>query len=405
MSGKRLPARSARFALAAFFSPPTPKESVIMVRFIQRCCAFAGLLLASLLPAVVVARADEPTAETKAAAEQYAGLRSEWDATNKQIDQVVQDFAAASAEQRIALRTQYASLVEKANGLLPKLRVAGIAAYKIAPNEDRELTRLLVGIVANDVRSDRYDAAMELASLLIENGCEEKAIYGQAGAATYCRDQFDLAEQYLKTAQDAGVLPEDGEFFLSDLAEAKKRWEQEQATREAEAKADDLPRVLLKTSKGDLTIELYENEAPQAVANFISLVEQGFYNGLTFHRVLPGFMAQGGCPEGTGTGGPGYKIYCECQKENHRNHFRGSLSMAHAGPNTGGSQFFLTFRRTAHLDGRHTVFGRVIEGLPVLEKLQRIDPSARGTNTTPDKIVEAKVLRKRDHEYQPTKVK
>jgi cyclophilin family peptidyl-prolyl cis-trans isomerase len=125
---------------------------------------------------------------------------------------------------------------------------------------------------------------------------------------------------------------------------------------------------------------------------------------LTFHRVLPGFMAQGGCPTGTGGGGPGYRIYCECEKPEHRNHFRGVLSMAHAGRNTGGSQFFLTFRRTSHLDGGHTVFGRVVEGLELLEDLQRIDPQ-RPQGVQPDKIVEAKVVRKRDHKYEPNRVR
>ena len=137
--------------------------------------------------------------------------------------------------------------------------------------------------------------------------------------------------------------------------------------------------------------------------NFVVQARDGFYDGLTFHRVLPGFMAQAGCPNGTGTGGPGYQIPCECQQENHRDHFRGTLSMAHAGKDTGGSQFFLTFRRTAHLDGRHTVFGRVIDGLDVLAKLQRRDPQRPG-QPEPDTIVKAEVLRKRDHEYVPTKV-
>ncbi|MHC4403606.1 MAG: peptidylprolyl isomerase [Planctomycetota bacterium] len=164
-----------------------------------------------------------------------------------------------------------------------------------------------------------------------------------------------------------------------------------------------MPRVLLKTSKGDVVVELLENEAPQAVANFVSLVESGFYDGLAFHRVLPGFMAQGGCPKGDGTGGPGYNIYCECHAANHRKHFRGSLSMAHAGRDTGGSQFFLTFLPTSHLNGRHTVFGRVIKGFEVLEKLQRRSPSDPGPKPA-DKIVKAQVLRKRDHAYEPTKV-
>ena len=149
---------------------------------------------------------------------------------------------------------------------------------------------------------------------------------------------------------------------------------------------------------------MYENEAPQAVGNFVSLVEKGFYDGLTFHRVLPGFMAQGGCPDGNGAGGPGYDIYCECHQDNHRKHFRGSLSMAHAGRDTGGSQFFLTFLRTPHLDGRHTVFGRVIDGMDVLAKLQRRDPSNPNAEK-PDRIIKAEVIRKRDHVYAPTKVR
>ena len=112
----------------------------------------------------------------------------------------------------------------------------------------------------------------------------------------------------------------------------------------------------MKTSEGDIEIELFENEAPNTVLNFITLVDKGFYNGLKFHRVLPGFMAQGGDPKGDGTGGPGYTIPCECYQPDHRLHFRGSLSMAHAGRDTGGSQFFLTFVPTQHLDGMHTGF-------------------------------------------------
>jgi cyclophilin family peptidyl-prolyl cis-trans isomerase len=115
-------------------------------------------------------------------------------------------------------------------------------------------------------------------------------------------------------------------------------------------------------------------------------------------------MAQGGDPTGTGSGGPGYEIYCECEKPGARQHFRGTLSMAHAGKDTGGSQFFLTFRPTTHLNGRHTAFGRVIEGMDVLAKLHRIDPD-RPASAKPDKIVKAEVVRKRDHQYEPTKVK
>jgi cyclophilin family peptidyl-prolyl cis-trans isomerase len=338
------------------------------------------------------------------AAAQYASVRAEWDVINAELDDIVARFRAAPVSEREGIRKQYTAAVAKANDKLPQLRAAGIAAYRQTPNRDPELYRLLVGIVANDVRHDRYEDAMELGRLLIDNGCPEKGIYGEAGIAAYCLDDFELAERYLQVAKEADALPEDGMVYVTDVALAKKLWGKERELRQQQAAPNDLPQVKLQTTKGDILIELYENEAPQTVANFVSLVEKGFYNGLTFHRVLPGFMAQGGCPTGDGTGGPGYHIYCECTAKNHRNHFRGTLSMAHAGRNTGGSQFFLTFRRTPHLDGQHTVFGRVVEGLDVLAKLQRRDPEAQG-QPQPDRITAATVVRKRDHAYTPTKVK
>lgn len=128
-----------------------------------------------------------------------------------------------------------------------------------------------------------------------------------------------------------------------------------------ELSADELAKLQyakITTNKGDIWIKLLPEEAPNTVANFAHLSESGFYNDLNFHRVIPGFMAQGGCPTGTGTGGPDWAIPCET-KTNVTKHRRGALSMAHAGPNTGGSQFFITFVATPHLDGVHTVFGAI----------------------------------------------
>jgi len=132
----------------------------------------------------------------------------------------------------------------------------------------------------------------------------------------------------------------------------------------------------ISTSKGDIWIKLYPEEAPNTVANFAHLGNTGFYDNLTFHRVIPGFMAQGGCPTGTGTGGPDWAIACETAS-NTSLHRRGTLSMAHAGPNTGGSQFFITFVPTPHLDGVHTVFGAIEEddeaSFAVLDAIQGED--------------------------------
>jgi peptidyl-prolyl cis-trans isomerase B (cyclophilin B) len=111
---------------------------------------------------------------------------------------------------------------------------------------------------------------------------------------------------------------------------------------------------------GEVILELFDKEAPNTVANFEKLIKEGFYNGLVFHRVIPGFVAQGGCPQGTGTGGPGYNINCEINPNKHE---RGSLAMAHAGRNTGGSQFYICYQPQPHLDGQHTVFGKIIKGM------------------------------------------
>ena len=127
----------------------------------------------------------------------------------------------------------------------------------------------------------------------------------------------------------------------------------------------------IKTSKGVMTFELYDDDAPIAVANFKKLISEGFYDGLAFHRVIPNFMIQGGCPNGTGAGGPGYTINCEL-KGSKQYHDRGVMSMAHRGLNTGGSQFFICHARanTQHLDGVHTCFGKIIDGLDIIDDIR-----------------------------------
>tara|TARA_Y100000748_G_C15470042_1_gene478504 strand:+ start:127 stop:615 length:489 start_codon:yes stop_codon:yes gene_type:complete len=152
--------------------------------------------------------------------------------------------------------------------------------------------------------------------------------------------------------------------------------------------SEELPQIQIQTDRGDMTIEMFEDHAPNTVANMISLIEKGYYDGLNFHRVISDFMIQGGCPQGTGTGGPGYKFDDECTSEC-RHDSAGILSMANAGPRTNGSQFFITHGPTPHLDGKHTVFGKVTEGLNVVHEIKQGDVM--------EKVV---VLQKRDHVYE-----
>jgi cyclophilin family peptidyl-prolyl cis-trans isomerase len=312
----------------------------------------------------------------------------------------------------VDIQQQWKDLIAKGDKLQPKLIEAAEKAYTEAPNADKQITDFLGTLLSQMVQHDDYEPAAKIGKLLMDNKCPDKRAPLLAGVAAFAVSDYGTAERYLMQAAAGGGRLSVGRDYVDGLVAAlldnpdlfKQSLAREKALREAEAKADNLPRVLLKTSKGDIKLELFENEAPNTVANFTSLVEAGFYKDVPFHRVLSGFMAQGGDPKGNGQGGPGYNIACECYKPDHREHFRGTLSMAHAGRDTGGSQFFLTFVPTVSLNGKHTVFGRVIGGMDVVARLQRYDPDRDGERPKLDRIIEAKVLRKRPHDYKPQKM-
>jgi peptidyl-prolyl cis-trans isomerase B (cyclophilin B) len=139
-----------------------------------------------------------------------------------------------------------------------------------------------------------------------------------------------------------------------------------------------MKKAVIETKKGNIELELFDEDAPNTVANFEKLAKEGFYDGLTFHRVIDDFVIQGGCPKGNGTGGPGYTIECEINKNKHGT---GSLSMAHAGKDTGGSQFFITHSPQPHLDGVHTVFGKVTSGMDTVNLIKPCDKMIKVTVT------------------------
>jgi len=344
---------------------------------------------------------------SKAAAEKPAGpqliafakMFDEWRELLAKIRQVQEKYQFASASGRPALEKEFDALLDEGREFAPKLTASAEKAFLENPN-DNNVVDFLVSVEADHVRTENYEEAYRLGTLMIEHGCKKPSVYNSTGVAAFCLNDYAVARKNLKLAGDAQELNDLGKRFRGLLDSYEPLWKKESELREAEAKADDLPRVKLSTSKGDIVVELFENEAPNTTANFISLVEKGLYDKTPFHRVLQGFMAQGGDPKGNGQGGPGYTIACECYAPEHRNHFRGSLSMAHAGRDTGGSQFFLTFVPTDQLNGKHTVFGRIVEGIEVLAKLQRIDPQ-NPKGETPDRILKASVVRKRDHEYKP----
>lgn len=370
-----------------------------MPRFRILILAFAALLLWPAAHAL----ADDAKTDRAEFDRTYAHFRDLLEQSSKLQD----SFAAAAPDQKAELQQKFTAVVHEGNELIPKLKQQAIKVYLANP-KDQDIANLIYAMGISAMRGDEYEEVVRIAKLLLDHNYSRDTLYNVAGTAAFFISDFDDAETWLNIAKNNKTLdPQRGESILESIPEYRQKWARELGFRAAEARADDLPRVKLTIAdykghvKGDVVIELFENEAPNTVANFVSLVNKGFYDGLKFHRVLPGFMAQGGDPKGDGTGGPGYHIADECYQANHREHFRGSISMAHAAEkNTGGSQFFINFAPTAHLDGIHTVFGRVIEGMDVITHLQRIDPD-HPSPVQPDKILKAEVIRKRAHVYSP----
>ena len=335
----------------------------------------------------------------------------EWRSLVGQLHQLDIDYKTATESNRSKLEKRYEQLVREGTRLQQNAVDAAVFAYVKYPEENEELANFLVAIAHLLVQTEEYEEAVRLTQTLTKAGINGQGIANAGGLAAFFVGEFEIAEELFQAADKNRELNKEGRTNLARIDYYKEAWAREKKLRTAERMAGDLPRVLLRTTQGEIELELFENEAPNTVANFIFLVDRKFYDGLEFYDVVAGYMAQAGCPNGDGTGGPGYTIPCECYQPNHRLHFRGSLSMAHEGPNTGGSQFRLLFVPTQGLDGKHTVFGRIARGIEVLAKLQRrrpLDPTTREVNPfraaelpKADKILEAKVIRKRNHDYVP----
>jgi cyclophilin family peptidyl-prolyl cis-trans isomerase len=391
------------------------------------------------------AAGEQANAASLAANAAFQAKFKEYRAALRDIEKLRAEYQTADETTRTKINEQLSGQVAHAQSLINAMIEAATEAYRLAPNSDPEIAKFLIAVARyyaigrqagpgvpspgnpDDLYypidgGDQYERALPLIKLLVDHGADDKLLLVWGFLAAFMTNDYELAKQYLAKANESGGLEELGKLaqkddnelpdaglmkmaahLVSSLASVYDQyadlWAKESAIRTEEAKADDLPRVKFTTSKGEITIELFENQAPQSVANFLSLVKQGFYDGSPFHRVLPEFMAQGGAKDDQGQGGPGYTIRCECYRPDYRRHFRGTLSMAHAGRDTGNSQFFLTFVPTPHLNGRHTAFGRVIEGIEVLGDLQHRSPQHQDNMPPADKILKAEVIRDRGHEY------
>jgi cyclophilin family peptidyl-prolyl cis-trans isomerase len=340
--------------------------------------------------------------DPKQARAAFDKIYADWKQLLSQLAELQGKYEKANEREKAAIEKEYNALVESGNKISAQLKSATETAFATDPT-DKEVWRLLAIMAISAHNEDNHEESYRLARMLLDKNLDVPRMSYYAARAAMGVNRFDEIPDLMDAAMKEQPENEEIQKFLADARHQADLWKGEKPIREAEAKANNLPRVKMQTSKGDLVIELFEDQAPNTVANFISLVEKGYYDGVKFHRVIQDFMAQGGDPTGTGGGGPGYTIKDEVHRSDARMHFRGSLSMAKTdAPDSGGSQFFLCFRPTDHLNGKHTVFGRVIEGFEVLSKLKRVQPSPRGESPPDaDKIVKATVIRKRDHEYKP----
>jgi len=292
------------------------------------------------------------------------------------------------------------------NEVFPRMYLAAKDLLKQDMLDD-ESADVIAELAYGSYQQNKFQEAAELADAVAAKYPKNAKAVNVSGVVHFALQDFEAAAATLDRAKNEQLLIRGlGGQYVEVAHSYIDYWKKEQEIRAKEASAQtdqQLPRVALKTSRGDILLELFENEAPNTVANFVSLVESGFYDGTKFHRVIPAFMAQGGDPNSKdgaqgppGGGGPGYTIKCECYRPDFRRHFAGTLSMAHTtDKDTGGSQFFITHVPTFHLDegfapAPHTVFGRVVKGMDVVLAIQKDDV-----------IESATVVRKRNHEYKP----
>jgi cyclophilin family peptidyl-prolyl cis-trans isomerase len=330
--------------------------------------------------------------------DEYAQAMGAFQQHRQQINVLVA-ARPSDAEGQKQWQDQVDDMARKSNELMARVTQTASAAFE-ANDKDQDLAKFLVVLAMKSSASDLLEDAARLSSMLTDHGILEKQLLDTAYSSQLELGNFDLAEKYLQLAEEKGLLTDNGKAIKPKVALMRAPVEKEMERRAREASADDLPRVLFHTNRGDIVIELFEDDCPNAVASVIKLVESGYYNGKSFFRVAPGFGASTGCEKGDGTGNPGYWLAPELKKDDIRPHLRGTVSMLRTPAGVNAGQLFFTYRMltTSKLNGVNEVVGRVIEGLDVVSRLRRADPM-QSADLQLDRILDAQVLRKRNHKY------
>ncbi len=333
-----------------------------------------------------------------------------WRETIKQIRKIHFEYVAASNEDEARkLRKKWVQLRVIGRQQLDDLAQSATTLFDQLDNPPRDLLAFIHRIQSKLLFDGSPLRAYDIGHMILKKMPNDKESLMITAKAAIRLNHFEEAEQMaesLGVAMQRGLDRVDTSLF-SKIDDLKTSFQRELEFRTAEAEADDLPRVRLVTNKGEIIVELFENEAPTAVGNFLALVEQEKYNGMLFNRIIKDILALTGQFYKDGGFAPViYTIKDECGREDARSHFRGSLSMAKTEEaNSGYIQFFICERALPHLDGEHTVFGRIISGKDVFESLSIShfttdeNEEEKLPNVVLDYIISAEVIRKRDHEY------
>jgi cyclophilin family peptidyl-prolyl cis-trans isomerase len=369
-----------------------------------RHCLLASLVCVLGLSQSVAAMQGDP--------DKFANMRDEIRRLEREISKKYSSIPIGFPEEQEKALAEIETKKTQVAAMRKQLDLSAIESYTADPEANQIAAShiLNMGLACVEGRSGErpFDPARayELATLLGKGspgGKPAPVVLNMAYQACLAMQDYERAERILKRIEGMGVqVPEK---VATHLGKLKRNWAKELVKRESEQQRDDLPRVKLETDLGDIVVELFEDDCPATVANFISLVESGFYNGTAFYEVRPGLVARTGCPKGDGTGDPGYKIANESSSADSRRFFAGTLGMHHDGANTAGSQFFFTYQPKPDYDLNYVAFGRIVEGLEVLYQLPRVEPRISQFDVSdPRKIKLATVIRKRDHAYEPVKI-
>jgi cyclophilin family peptidyl-prolyl cis-trans isomerase len=350
------------------------------------------------------ASSPEHRADTGPERQEFNEVFADWTRMLGELRELELSFHTAPDSDRESLAKRYYNKLAEGYTLENDVLASATRAFSSAPDRNEDLKDFLVQVAMLLDGAECYEDALHVSQMLLDNDVQDIRLYQITADAAFACAEFELAAKYIRIVEKSKGLSEVNAQRFPLIEVYMKEWEREQALREAERAAGDLPRVVLVTVRGEIELELFENEAPNTVANFIKLVEDGSYDGLAFYEVTPRFAACAGCPLDDGTGSPGFMIRHEFSRRDRRRHFRGSLSTVSEGRWANGSQFHITLLPTPQLEGLCTVFGRVVRGMEVLAKLQRRGTDAMSSLNRPDHIIAARVLCKRAHAYQPDRI-